>query len=230
MKIKESKSELMVDELMKKVFEKAKVESGQKSSHGLSKYLEEQFESTGVTLKLLTFERYYNGYILNGKKIKPNRETRDALSKYLEYVDFIDFCNKNSCYEAKKKLSKKLLWSVMANVILLILSVFYFAKNNEKNCMVWIGDRYERVKCSGADFEKPFDKIEQKNFIKVEPCKDDVFFVNGEPVIHYTRYNNEVNFFTDEGEHPIHYGVFTHPITQTIIDSRVKPCDSRNTN
>lgn len=228
MKIKESKSELMVDDLIKRVFEKAKIESGQDNPYGLSKYLEEKFDNTGVRLKLLTFERYYNGYISNGKKIKPNKETKDALSKFLGYIDYVDFCNKNKCYEEKKRLSKKLMWSIIANSMLLILSVFYFIKNGEENCMVWVGDRYERVKCTGADFEKPFDEVEQKKFIKVEMCKDSTFFVNGEPVIHYTRHNNEFDFFTDEGEHPIYCGVFTHPITQTIIDSRVKPCDSLN--
>ena len=63
MKIKESKSEVMVDELMKKVFEIAKKESKEDTSYGLSKYLEDEFDKTKVKLKLLTFERYYNGYI-----------------------------------------------------------------------------------------------------------------------------------------------------------------------
>lgn len=65
-----------------------------------------------------------------------------------------------------------------------------------------------------------------ETFKKVDVCKDSIFFKNGEAIIHYTRHNNDIEFFTDIGEHPIYKGVFTDPITRTIIKSRVKPCDS----
>lgn len=230
MKIKESQNEVMTEELIKKVFKKSKDESGQDTPYGLSKHLEDVFDKTKIKLKLLTFERYYNGYILNGKKIKPNKETKDALSKYIEYVDFIDFCDKNKCYNEKKQITKKLLWSILANFILLIFSIFYFIRSNEEKCMVWVGDHYEKIKCSGIENEKELDEVELRNFTKVEVCKDFSFFENGEPIIHYTRHNNITDFFTDEGEHPIYCGVYTNPITQTIINSRVKRCDSSDIN
>jgi hypothetical protein len=230
MKIIKSQNEIMTQELIEKIFKKAKNESGQDTSHGLSKHLEEVFDETNIRLKLLTFERYFTGYIQDGKRIKPNTETKNALSKYLGYVDFVDFCEKNKCLKEKKKVAKMLFWSLLVNLLLLLVSIFYFTKYNEENCMVWVDDHYEKVKCSGEENQKKLDIIELENFKKVEVCRDSTFIIDGEAVIHYTRHKNSVDFFTDEGEHPIYEGVYTDPITQTIIDSRVKPCDSIENN
>ena len=92
--------------------------------------------------------------------------------------------------------------------------------------MIWVDDHYEKIRCSGLDNEKKLDEVELKEFIQVEVCKDSIFFIDGEPVIHYTRHDNKIDFFKSDGEHPIYEGVYTDPITRTIIDSRVKPCDS----
>ena len=92
--------------------------------------------------------------------------------------------------------------------------------------MIWIDDHYEKIRCSGLDNEKALDEILLRDFKMIWPCKDSTFFKNGKPIVHYTRHNNEIDFFTSVGEHPLFEGIFTKPITRTIIESRVKPCDS----
>jgi hypothetical protein len=217
----------MTQKLIEKVFEKAKQESQEEKPYGLSNHLEASFETTNVQLKRGTFERYYTGYILNGKKIKPNKETKEALSKYLGYMDYLDFCNKNKENKESVFYKKSFYISVCLNIVLLVMLSFGVTDYYKKDCMIWVEDHYEKVRCTGLVNEKPLDSDVLKLFRKIEVCKDSIFFINGIPVIHYTRHNNETEFFTSNGEHPIYNDVFTDPITPRIIDSRVKPCDNQ---
>ncbi len=221
----ENQNEEMIQKLIENVFEKAKKESQQESAYGLTNHLEKAFELTDVKLTRSTFERYHVGYILNGKKIKPNKETKDALSTYLGYTNYLDFCTKNTIHTENSSYKKKLVWSVFANILLFLCLLLCWIEYQEKECMLWMGDHYEKVKCKGLANEKPLEEDVLKLFKKVEVCKDSTFFVNGIPIIHYTRHNNVTEFFTSNGAHPIYHDVYTDPITQRIIQTRVKPCD-----
>ncbi len=220
-------NEGMTQKLIENVFEKAKKDSQEEKPYGLSNHLEAVFEDTNVQLKRGTFERYYTGYISNGKRIKPNKETKDALSAYLGYKDYADFCDKNRAYTANSVYKRKFYASSCVNIVLFLGLVFCLLDYYERDCMVWVEDHYEKIKCNGRANEKPLDEDVLATFRKVKVCKDSTFFVNGVPVIHYTRHNNNTEFFTSNGAHPIYKDVYTDPITPRIIASRVKPCGGR---
>jgi len=96
---------------------------------------------------------------------------------------------------------------------------------NFGDCMVWNVDHYERGYCSGGDLEVTLDKTLLKAFKKIEVCEDSVFFEYGKPVVHYLKFNNKIEFFTHSGEHPVYLGKYLKPITRTIINAHVRPCD-----
>lgn len=230
----EIEKEEQIQGLMLLVFDKAKRESKKNSAYGLSRFLEPI-----VSIDQRTLTRYYNGYVLNrlAERKTPYDYNLDSLSKYWGFNDFMAYCSSSDNLNDKIVLIKenieleKKLWkikriAIFSCFILLIIAVLFILKYYKKNCMIWVDDHYEKIKCSGLENEKKLDEVELKNFKKVDVCKDSIFIVDGEPVIHYTRHKNNIDFFTDEGEHPIYDGVYTNPITQTIIDSRVKPCDS----
>lgn len=236
--MEETNEEEQIRGLILLVFNKAKLESKKNSAYGLSKYLE-----TIVRIDGRTLTRYYNGYLLNreGDRIIPYEYNLDSLSDYLGFDNYIAYCSSLDNLKGKidlieinieleKKIDRIKKTASISCIILSFIAVLFVLKYYKKNCMIWVDDHYEKIRCSGLDTERPLDKVALENFRKVNVCKDSIFFKHGEPIIHYTRHDNIVDFFTADGEHPIYQGVFTNPITETIIDSRVKDCDSINTN
>jgi hypothetical protein len=234
--MEELNNEEQIKGLMLLVFDKAKTESKKNKAYGLSKFLEPK-----VNIDKRTLTRYYNGYVLNREKDRriPYDYNLNSLSQYLGFNDFEAYCSnleglkgkiilveKNNELERKLDRIKKI--ASICCLILLIVAILFIHKYYKKNCMIWVDDHYEKIRCSGLDNEKKLDEVVLKNFRKIDVCKDSIFFKDGEAIIHYTRHNNIVDFFTDDGEHPIFENVYTDPITRTIINSRVKPCDNIN--
>ncbi len=236
--IKFEKRELII-KLLELVFEKVKIESKEKKPYGITRYLRNNINDK---INERTLTRYYNGFILKQEKDKntPTDYNLDILSEYLGYENFKKFELSLECELEKeklrqekrtieRKLNKVMFIGAFSCLVLLGVSIFYILNYYEKNCMIWVEDHYEKIRCSGLHNEKELDEEIKQNFKKVKVCKDStIFFIDGEPIIHYTRHNNNFDFFTDVGEHPIYHGVYTNPITRTIIESRVKPCDSIN--
>lgn len=234
--MKNLEKEEQIQGLVLLVFEKAKNESKKTKAYGLSKYLE---PIIGIDSRSLT--RYYNGYVLNRENEKkvPYDYNLDLLSEYLGFKDFRAFELKNECEEDKilllkekniieRKLEKIKKMGLLASLGLSIIATIFILKYYKKNCIIWVDDHYEKIRCSGLDNEKELDYALLEKFKKKYVCKDSIFFKDGEPIIHYIRHKGEIEFFTYAGEHPIYKGIYTDPITRTIIESRVKPCDSIN--
>lgn len=228
--------EELIQELIELVFEKAKKASKETKAYGISRYLE---EALNEKIKERTLTRYYSGYILNkeNERMTPPEFNLDVLSEYLGYENFKKF-ELNSEFEIEKKALKKEIINLgnrlkkikriglLISLILFIISLLFISKYYKKNCMIWVDDHYEKIRCSGLDNEKKLNETVLREFKKKCVCKDSTFFKDGKPIIHYTRHNNNFEFFTRDGEHPIFEDVYTNPITRTIIESRVKPCDS----
>ncbi|NMH87649.1 hypothetical protein [Flavivirga algicola] len=228
--------EELIRELLELVFVKAIKASKKTSAYGISKYLEEVLDSK---IDKRTFNRYYKGYYLNEKEEQRNisEYQLNILSEYLGYENYKKFeLNREGEIEKKilreeiidinKKLNKIKRTGLLSSLILLIIALLFISKYYKKNCMIWVEDHYEKIRCSGLDNEKKLDEVILVEFKKVCVCKDSTFFEDGKPLIHYTRHDNKTEFFTSDGEHPIFEDVYTNPITRTIIESRVKPCDS----
>ncbi|HZW63503.1 MAG TPA: hypothetical protein VFF15_07675 [Flavobacteriaceae bacterium] len=226
--------------LMNLVFEKAKKETKKTTAYALAQHL-----NTAVDDKISerSFIRYYDGYIRGKTKDKTSPDTfvLNTLAAYLGFESFTAFEEKHTetlqvsslkkeLTALKKKYTEvKYIAFTTATTFALIAAVALL-KYTKKECMIWVDNRYEKIKCSGLEYEKRLNERALKEFRKVRVCKDSVFFKNGQPRLHYVRHNNTIDFFTAQGEHPLIKGKFTSPVTQTIINSRVKPCDSVHTN
>lgn len=229
----------LIQRLIELVFEKAEMDSKETTPNGLSEYLRDKLvdENYSERISERTFNRYYEDYIpkKENERITPNGASLNILSRYLGYVDFEDFIRKKESEikkekegyeEDKSKYKERLLVSLIFNIVLLFILGIFVSKYYKKNCMIWVDDHYEKIRCSGLDTERKLDEVILENLRKVTVCDTTTFFKNGEPVIHYLKYKNQIEFFTYHGEHPIYEGKFLDPITETIINGHVKPCDS----
>ncbi|MHA7832566.1 MAG: hypothetical protein ACX93O_15830 [Flagellimonas sp.] len=214
------KKEKQIRELINRVFEKAKNASSKDSPYGLCKYLHEE-EKVHSSERNLT--RYYN-YFIDGKKeekIKPDDATLDELSQYLGNENFKGFTNDLEKSEADttlqhkiKILKNRLSLSIIIIVLLSISLTFYLAGYYEKNCMVWVNDHYEPVKCSGAENESKRDNIVLSNLKQINnpmECLRDMW---------YDKTDNKVTFFTHHGKHPVN-GKILKPVTEHICEKYI---------
>jgi len=235
----QEKNEELITELILLVFDKAQEASRKTNEYGLSKYLSDYFtEEYNSTLELTTFRRYYKGYVSKViKKIIPNEATRDILAKYLEFENYESFLKNSECEIAKRKLrtalrNTKSIWKKRTSISLLLFIITFIAlsllalRYEEKNCMIWTGGHFEKIKCSGTKNEENLDPIRLKEFKQVYFRKCDTFFLwdnPDEPIIWYDKSKNKVTLFTAPGIHPTNRKTLK-PITQTIIDNHIEPC------
>ncbi|MCX2681770.1 hypothetical protein OOZ15_17585 [Galbibacter sp. EGI 63066] len=223
--------EKWIQKLIEDLFEKAKTNSRETKPYGLAKYLSEHVQSARIEEK--TFIRYHGGYITKTKRRrKPVKSTRDAFSVYLGYKDFDDFIKENESekeavkrkHEAQiKKLNNRFLYSLISGIALACGVIFFMVKYYEKNCMIWVGDHYEKIKCSGTNNEKRLDELVLENFYKIDACDTTTFFKGGKEVIWYDKSNNTLEYFTYPGIHPLN-GKTLKPISDHIIDKYVSSC------
>lgn len=203
----------------------------------ICKFLKEETDSISahatmeLTAVLINFKlRPYSKYrAADGNKTTDMQtEESEAGSKDGQVNSFTE-----SVKDAKKEgdTSNVKSWYIFIGVLVMSLIgyVFYNSEvmgSSFGDCIVWNIDHYERTYCSGDDLENRFDKGILKNFKKIEVCEDFIFFENGNPIVHYLKFNNEIEYFTSSGEHPIYDGKYLKPITRDIINAHVKPCDS----
>ncbi len=226
-KTKEVNKKELLQELMNLVFKEAKRDSKKNTGGGLSKYLSEQMEEKfNLIIDKKTFNRYYEGYISKViEKIEPQDDTLNALCKYLGYTDFKDFEVKRKEENKNEKLKRRLKFCYVFSIILAGLLSLFILKYYKKNCILWVDDHFEKIRCSGLENEEILDEIRLEKFRKVPVCKDTIFFKDGKPIKWYDRKDNVFTYFTYLGKNP-ESGRTVKAITQRIIDSRVRPCDS----
>ncbi len=221
------KKEELVQELMELVFEKAKKDSKKKSIHGLAKYLETKFlEELRFSIGVNTFTRYYKGYILKkGTRQSPTDDVLNALCHYLNHKNFKDFENKSESEIAKKRLRKEITVlkeknKRMASISLLTMALllgsltFFITKYFKKNCMIWVDDHYEKIRCSGLENERKLDEVvllKMKEIKRPLQCEHEMW---------YDKTDNKVTFFTYHGKHPIN-GKTLKRVTERICEKYI---------
>ncbi|MDC8002739.1 hypothetical protein POV27_01625 [Aureisphaera galaxeae] len=226
--------EYFVELLMILVFEKAKKDSNETLKQKLAEHLGARIKDP---IDDRTFIRYYNGYILGGRKRMPQKFTLKVLSRYLGFEDFEDFMQQKEVsvekdimllerVKLRQEMRKRTQLGIGLIVLLSIALIFFISKYYKKNCMLWVDDHFEKIRCSGLELEEPLEPLRLANFRKVEVCQDSIFFKDGEPVKFYLKHLGNIEFFTYPGEHPIYNGKHLDPVTPTIIRSWVPPCNS----
>lgn len=236
MSLEEGKSfekEELVQELMELVFEKAEKESKKKPIHGLAKYLSNKLmEDFQFSIDIKTFTRYYKGYILNeGAKQSPTDDVLNTLCEYLGHKDFKDFETKIECEIVKKRLRKEISQHekkynkmisiiLVVGVLLLATLSFFISKYYKKNCMIWVDDHYEKIRCSGLENER---KLNEEVLLRMREIKNPL---RCEREMWYDKTDKKVTFFTYRGEHPINRKDLK-PVTEHICEKYIlKPRDS----
>ena len=232
--------------LIRSVFEKAEKESKETSGYALSKYLYDE----GIGISDRNLNRYYNFYIEGRKeeRINPDNPTLDLLAKYLKYEKFGEYVAQgerlvkeiSEIFEKKEKQDEKKYtslesvyrkWrvgSVLSFIMLGLGLAFFMVKYFDENCMIWVEDHFEKVRCSGTEGQTELNMTLLNRFRKINPCDTTTFFRNGNPALWYDKSNNDLTYFTYPGKHPIN-GKALKDITQDIIDAHLNPlrnCDS----
>lgn len=226
----------MKKKLFQKVFDKAGIQSGNSTKHGLSAHLERFFsDSLKFSTNRLTFVRYYEKYI-EGKEISYNPKTDllNRASEYIGYENYEDFVRKNTVevIQKKKKDNVRHTWFyknkiaiLLSIVTLCIVAATYSTK--DKRWMTWKKDHYVEVE---FDLEKyNFDQLkiykeEQiKHFKKVNSpnCSTQFFTERGKVKVWYWKKNDKkIELFTHFGLHPT-TGKTLKPITKYMIQKYI---------
>lgn len=87
------------------------------------------------------------------------------------------------------------------------------------SCMYWNKDHYEQVPCNQKMSDilvLALDTNKLKNF-RMLTCKDSVL-KRGKGLVWYSKIDNDVQFYTGDGRHPVVYSRRLKPATQYIID------------
>ncbi|WP_282160697.1 hypothetical protein [Ulvibacterium marinum] len=249
--------EKRIEEIVRKVFQKAKEGHASHSRFALSNHISGQSDLSSKTL-----ERAYDRYIDKKKKHgPPNAESIDLLCRYLMYEDYKDYVEKNPIKGIGREWRLVVIMGVafgaiLATILTLRNQVFPsyddsssnienkdgFIKKNidkqliDKNCMTWSDSLYVRISCDTGPFSKygtdvkPLNQMELKNMRKVEVDAAYPFFSeDGKPLIWYYRNkDSEHEFFTAPGLHPVN-GETLRKITPYIIQTYV-PIHSKKEN
>lgn len=213
------KKENYIKELVERVFEKAKKESQKDTAYGLCKYLHEE-EKVHSSERNLT--RYYNYFITGNEdeKIKPDDATLDELSRYLDNNSFNGFIKKlkkreyDINLEGKVQVLKNRL--ALMTVLLGILSMallFFVSKYYRKNCMIWVEDHFEKIRCSGLENERRLNIVELQKMRQIIPerCEHELW---------YDKTEKKITFFTYYGEHPTN-GKMLRRVTEYICEKYI---------
>jgi len=212
-----------IKELLLKVFTQAEEESKETQAYGLSQYLNKKLDDR---INERTLTRYYNGYVLNNEqeRKKPTRYNLDILSQYLGCKNYRDFLSKKNTRKNLGIYKIQTITSIIFNILLVIVLSFFISKYYKKNCMIWVGDHYEKIRCSGIGNEEELDPIRLKKLRKITVCRDTIFFKNSKARIWYDKTDNVRTYFSYYGINPEN-GKSLHDITQPIIDNHIPKCD-----
>lgn len=217
--------------LIIKAFEKAKKEVESKKLTHWSTYLSDFiYEDTGEQYGEKSLRTHYNKAKRNSdENIELKSYVTNSLSIYLGYDSYLHFLKENqvegkkSCNNDVSKIRKKK--KNLGLIIIAILTIYFGYDMVKKNCMIWQGGYYVKVKCNNASDIKsiPYNEVILNNFKQViKPDCNYLFFKSdGSENLWYGKSaKGELEFFTYYGLHPT-TGKTLNPITQYMINKYI---------
>lgn len=183
-----------------------------------------------VDFKPRPFETWRNSELerLNGETSKENndveaREEIEASSSAKNLVD-VPVVQENTpigLLDKTQKSIKKLNFLQRTGIVAtlgLIMGVAYWKGVPPDGCMYWTGTEYKAVDC---DAQIPNTQILALNQQKIDHFKKitlpDTMTFNSLNKVWYSKINNEVEFFTTKGKHPLKTDRTLKPITTHIL-------------
>lgn len=121
----------------------------------------------------------------------------------------------------------KWLLPILGLAVFLVTGKYVISKisNSNKACMYWATDHYEAIACDKKIYGKQsvaLDTLLLLHFKKI--TKPDTITDNSLGKIWYEKTNNKLEFFTAEGNHPLHSTKKLKPVTSYLIH---KYCDKQ---
>lgn len=228
--------------LIKRMFEKAEVDSGNKTKNGRCNYLETTFRDDlkcyeGTSSK--SFSRLYDKYIVEShpENADPKPGLLEVMSHYLGFESYRDFLvnyNENDVENSGNLLdSKKRREAVNTErIVILILGLVIFSMlifnfiigiRPEPKCMIWKQQQFVEISCDlsihpkEAGNIKAFDKKLFKN-MKLIPGTE----VKLGSSYYYKVNRDSIEFYSWRGKHPVDGGDLK-PVTKYIIEKYIQP-------
>lgn len=165
-------------------------------------------------------------YYLKGKTAKPNIRVVELVAWLIGEERKPDDAFSPSITINWKKLLLSVILSIAAAVCLFLIYKLVF----RKSCMQWMTDHYEYVDCNieTSNLVVAADIKKIKNQRKV--MREDTITYNSIGKLWYLKTDNNYEFFTMEGKHPIYTTRKLRIVTKLIVDNnriRLKVDSSR---
>jgi hypothetical protein len=124
--------------------------------------------------------------------------------------------------ERKSKRRRMIAWSIGLATIA-GWSGYLVSKSNppSKQCMYWAVDHFERVSCSEPKSGRFFVDLDSARIKLRLITRPDTITYRSIGKVWYLKKNNQVEYFTDSGRHPVHLTSRLKPISARIIDSHI---------
>ncbi len=128
----------------------------------------------------------------------------------------------------KATTRRKTAFIALAVILFVSLTGFFIHRSTEPKCMIWKEDHYEMIDCEqetamglfAIDKIRPYNEALFEGMRKIIPTDTSTFFNGEDPVLHYSKRNNECEFFTMPGKHPV-TGKDLHPVSRLIVQKYV---------
>ena len=153
-----------------------------------------------------------------------NEELPDAQGN--QHNDIVNTDRSGWILPGENEIQKKRKWLIIgvSLFILILSSGVYLLYDNDKNCMYWTGDHYERIDCDAAINDKVvFNEERWKNFRKITDLS--TISEKSIGVVHYYGNKNR-EFYTSGGKHPVETTRYLKVLTRYIWEKEFGPKDS----
>lgn len=113
---------------------------------------------------------------------------------------------------------------MLTGVFILVGAISYlvFRPTGSERCMYWVGDHYEQVSCNHT-FQNTlviaYDSIKLTTFKRI--TRTDTITENSKGKVWYSKIDNNIEFFTSGGFHPVYIHRRLKPITEYIVNKYV---------
>lgn len=128
--------------------------------------------------------------------------------------------------ETKSRFTKGLRLGILL-IILLTGYWWYKSTLNTGGCMYWVGDHFEPIPCDRKiqdTYVVALDTFRLRHFKKIASF-DSLTSLKGR--VWYSKINNQLEYFTAGGKHPVFMNYRLKPITKHIIDTYITQPEQR---
>jgi hypothetical protein len=101
-------------------------------------------------------------------------------------------------------------------------SYLFWGHSDKEGCMVWVGDRYKQVSCNqkqGDAMVMALDTSKLVHFKKI--TRQDTITARAVGRVWYSKIDNNVEFFTADGYHPVHVERHLKPLSLYMLNKYI---------